>query len=814
MSADERHSTTMKGLDGGAVYFIHKPLLLDDVRDIWQYAITQKRKKNKGKSVVIEEIQEDTNSLGKSSSGPHQKSPHEVVVVESWSSINEKGIEESNNEESSERDKSVRKHEEAKKEDSDTTPSKKAKLVWTDSLHSRFLTAITELGSDKAIPRRILEVMNVPELTRENVASHLQKYRILLRKVAKDQTIDSDSGNSPVQSTSASKRLRQIPPESIERQRYLFFKKSLYNSPRGETSNRVNSSFPKQLAPINLPRYGQTELVPHLLSTSEAADNISTQLLNAANSAQQLITRNSNSAADTEAYQNSTLRRSSFIGDRDKELASLLTRYITNPEARTKLPPLPNNDGTGAGGSGYGQLQLVSNKGDSSKTTFSNANQLSTKEAADNISTQHLNAETSAQRIIGNLNSLHDNSSAAYIEAGQGTDLVARITNFSDKEFVELLTRHLNQKPPSIASEGDNSLGETSNHGNSSFPKRLAMTLPADGQTDLVPHLLSTSEAADNISTQLLNAATSAQQLITGNSNSAADTEADHGVNLITSGGMNLESNQSLARRDSSITEFHDKEFASLLTNHITQKASADLRPIPKCIASGAGGSGTTLDPYYDFSVVGNINPTPNSGGMVDLTNTFLSQLNALPSNVENTYEDSTTLNFIDGISQDQEVYLPWTDHTLAEARDHRSVTAEEGSSRLYNVSQQVNYGGVTADEGSFQLPNVALNPELEQGNYGGVTAEGGSFQLRNVPLNPELEQGNYGGVTADEGSLQLPNVALNLELEQGDHRGVTAWGGSSQHCNVQRNLNPEQAVDNEFWKSIFSSSPDDSTSE
>ncbi|KAK4363378.1 hypothetical protein RND71_018619 [Anisodus tanguticus] len=812
MSADEKHSTTMKGLDGGAVYFIHKPLLLDDVRDIWQYAITQKRKNNKGKSVVIEEIQEDTNSLGKSSSGPHQKSPHEVVVVESWSSINEKGIEESNNEESSERDKSARKHEEAKKEDSDTTPSKKAKLVWTDSLHSRFLTAITELGFDKAIPRRILEVMNVPELTRENVASHLQKYRIFLRKAAKAEVKDQDSGNSPVQSTSASKRLRQIPPESIERQRYLFFKKSLYNSPRGETSNRVNSSFPKQLAPINLPRYGQTELVPHLLSTSEAADNISTQLLNAATSAQQLITRNSNSAADTQAYQNSTLRRSSCIGDRDKELASLFTRYITNPEAHTKLPPLPNNDGSGAGGSGYGQLQLVSNKGDSSKTTFSNANQLSTKEATDNISTQHLNAETSAQRIIGNLNSLHDNSSAAYIEAGQGTDLVARVTNFSDKEFVELLTRHLNQKPPRIASEGDNSLGETSNLGNSSFPKRLAMTLPADGKTDLVPHLLSTSEAADNISTQLLNAATSAQQLITGNSNSAADTEADHGVNLITSGGMNLESNQSLARRDSSITEFHDKEFASLLTNHITQKASAELRPIPKCIASGAGGSGTTLDPYYDFSVVGNINPTPNSGGMVYLTNTFLSQLNALPSNVQG---------------------------------DHRSVTAEEGSSRLYNVSQQgnfggiiadggsfqlpnvplnskleqVNYGGVTVDEGSFQLPNVALNPELQQENYGGVTAEGGSFQLRNVPLNPELEvvshkpQGNYGGVTADEGSLQLPNVALNLELEQGDHRGVTAWGGSSQHCNVQPNLNPE-AVDNEFWKSIFSSSPDDSTSE
>ncbi|XP_061351533.1 putative two-component response regulator ARR21 [Gastrolobium bilobum] len=41
-----------------------------------------------------------------------------------------------------------------------------------------------------AVPKKILEIMNVPNLTRENIASHLQKYRIFLRKVAERGIIE------------------------------------------------------------------------------------------------------------------------------------------------------------------------------------------------------------------------------------------------------------------------------------------------------------------------------------------------------------------------------------------------------------------------------------------------------------------------------------------------------------------------------------------------------------------------------------------------------------------------------------------------
>lgn len=54
---------------------------------------------------------------------------------------------------------------------------KKTKVDWTPDLHRKFVQAVEQLGVDKAVPSRILEIMNVKSLTRHNVASHLQKYR-------------------------------------------------------------------------------------------------------------------------------------------------------------------------------------------------------------------------------------------------------------------------------------------------------------------------------------------------------------------------------------------------------------------------------------------------------------------------------------------------------------------------------------------------------------------------------------------------------------------------------------------------------------
>ncbi|WJX16239.1 hypothetical protein P8452_06295 [Trifolium repens] len=55
---------------------------------------------------------------------------------------------------------------------------KKSRVIWTPSLHRKFVAAVDQLGGiDNAVPVKILDLMNVEKLTREHVASHLYKYR-------------------------------------------------------------------------------------------------------------------------------------------------------------------------------------------------------------------------------------------------------------------------------------------------------------------------------------------------------------------------------------------------------------------------------------------------------------------------------------------------------------------------------------------------------------------------------------------------------------------------------------------------------------
>ncbi|KAL2527225.1 two-component response regulator ARR10-like [Abeliophyllum distichum] len=158
MSADDKEGVMLKGLENGAAFFIVKPVCPDNLRDLWQFAAMKKQNQ-----VVIEET---------------NKSSDETAV--SQSSVNE----DRDSKKEHSRKKSPIKEGDEKGEGNSEAKSKKGKVIWTNSLHNRFLEAIRSIGLDRAVPKKILEVMNVPGLTRENVASHLQKYRIFLKRVA------------------------------------------------------------------------------------------------------------------------------------------------------------------------------------------------------------------------------------------------------------------------------------------------------------------------------------------------------------------------------------------------------------------------------------------------------------------------------------------------------------------------------------------------------------------------------------------------------------------------------------------------------
>ncbi|OIV91680.1 hypothetical protein TanjilG_26533 [Lupinus angustifolius] len=166
MSADDGKQVVMKGVTHGACDYLIKPVRIEALKNIWQHVV--RRRKNGWK---------DLEQSGSVDEGDRQLKASDDADYSS--SANE-----------GKSSKKRRDEEEDPDERDDSSTLKKPRVVWSVELHQQFMAAVNQLGLDKAVPKKILELMNVAGLTRENVASHLQKYRLYLRRL---------SGVSPLQ---------------------------------------------------------------------------------------------------------------------------------------------------------------------------------------------------------------------------------------------------------------------------------------------------------------------------------------------------------------------------------------------------------------------------------------------------------------------------------------------------------------------------------------------------------------------------------------------------------------------------------------
>ncbi|KAI9070659.1 hypothetical protein K1719_047377 [Acacia pycnantha] len=168
MSVDWRKNVMSRNLENGAAYCMAKPVRREDVKDVWQYVVTGRREKlrieNDKIVSVREEEEEEEEEEGDSSPSPTVNSASPKKQRKKYCKRKRSEVIEN--------------------EELIFCGPKRSRIFWTTNLHNRFLLAIDYIGMDKAVPTKILEIMNVPGLTRENVASHLQKYRLFLKKIA------------------------------------------------------------------------------------------------------------------------------------------------------------------------------------------------------------------------------------------------------------------------------------------------------------------------------------------------------------------------------------------------------------------------------------------------------------------------------------------------------------------------------------------------------------------------------------------------------------------------------------------------------
>ncbi|XBI68304.1 hypothetical protein VPH35_047523 [Triticum aestivum] len=154
ISVDCNKKVVMKGIDHGASDFMVKPVCTHELKNIWQH------------------VQRWRNPKAISHIGDHDSDVQRVQPATADKSKllgNKRNAGDDSN-----------KHNEST---CISATHRKPRVTWTIKLHNKFLEAINQIGLDRAVPKKVLELMNVDCLGRENIASHLQKYRLHLKRV-------------------------------------------------------------------------------------------------------------------------------------------------------------------------------------------------------------------------------------------------------------------------------------------------------------------------------------------------------------------------------------------------------------------------------------------------------------------------------------------------------------------------------------------------------------------------------------------------------------------------------------------------------
>lgn len=151
ISADDRESVMFKALKRGVALYIVKPVSLNDLKNIWQYAVTCKKGK---KPVFFKEItasldeyhHQDETNYGDQSKSPRLALAHHADDSKSKTNSASSSSSATNSSKRKREEDCNQHHHHQNKNDPAPTTAKKAKVIWTNTLQTRFLEAINFIG--------------------------------------------------------------------------------------------------------------------------------------------------------------------------------------------------------------------------------------------------------------------------------------------------------------------------------------------------------------------------------------------------------------------------------------------------------------------------------------------------------------------------------------------------------------------------------------------------------------------------------------------------------------------------------------------
>ncbi|CAN0838487.1 Two-component response regulator ORR24 [Linum grandiflorum] len=192
VSSHSENEKVYKGVTHGAVDYLLKPVRMEEVKNIWQHVV-RRRMNVKTNMTTKSSSPEEAASNEDDNSGPNINGAPSSGSFDPNAKSNKKR-KDNNEGEGVDGDSD---DDNGRDENEDSGTHKKARVVWSFELHQKFVNAVHQIGYHKAVPKKILDTMDVEGLTRENVASHLQKYRMYFNKIIRPGMSEIEYQNEP-----------------------------------------------------------------------------------------------------------------------------------------------------------------------------------------------------------------------------------------------------------------------------------------------------------------------------------------------------------------------------------------------------------------------------------------------------------------------------------------------------------------------------------------------------------------------------------------------------------------------------------------